>query len=235
MLRNLFHRNKSLLDSGVLKGMTDRHSHVLFGVDDGISTLEDSLAVLAFLEEQGVSELWCTPHIMEEVPNETSALRKRFAALCDAYNGNIKLNLGAEYMIDMLFEKRLEAGDLIVGEDGFLMLETYSNNPFHNIFDIFRKVRDMGYKPLFAHPERYRYLDETAYGELRGMGVEFQLNLPSLTGFYGDTVKEKACKLLEKGWYSYMGSDCHRLSVLKHQYEKKVISNEIALWLSGLK
>ena len=68
-------RKQSLLESGVLKGLTDRHSHILFGVDDGLRTLEDSLAVLAYYEEIGISEVWCTPHIMEDVPNATEALR----------------------------------------------------------------------------------------------------------------------------------------------------------------
>ena len=106
-------RKQSLLQSGVLQGATDRHCHILFGVDDGIRTLEDSLAVLAYDEEIGIQEVWCTPHIMEDVPNTTEALRERFAQLQEAYKGPIKLHLAAEYMLDTLFEERFKAGDLL--------------------------------------------------------------------------------------------------------------------------
>ena len=43
-------RKQSLFSSGVLAGMEDRHSHILFGVDDGVSRLEESLEVLSFDE-----------------------------------------------------------------------------------------------------------------------------------------------------------------------------------------
>ena len=88
-------RKQSLLQSGVLQGMTDRHCHILFGVDDGIQTLEDSLAVLAYDEEVGIRDVWCTPHIMEDVPNATEALRERFAQLQQAYTGPVRLHLAA--------------------------------------------------------------------------------------------------------------------------------------------
>ena len=95
----LFRKQRtSLSDSGVLNGLCDCHSHLLPGVDDGVATIEQSLEVLAYLESQGVAEVWCTPHVMEDVPNETDALRARFAELQDAYKGPIKLNLAAEYV-----------------------------------------------------------------------------------------------------------------------------------------
>ena len=66
MISGLFSRNKSLLDSGLLKGGVDNHSHILFGVDDGVKTPEESLSILDFLEAQGLKNLWLTPHIMED-------------------------------------------------------------------------------------------------------------------------------------------------------------------------
>ena len=62
---------KSLSDSGLLKNSIDYHSHILPGVDDGVRTMEDSLEILNNFEQQGVSELWLTPHIMEDIPNNT--------------------------------------------------------------------------------------------------------------------------------------------------------------------
>ena len=110
-----------------MHGMTDWHCHILPGVDDGFKRLEDSLAALGRYELLGLSEVWLTPHVMEDVPNETEALRSRFSELCDAYGGPVRLHLAAEYMMDNLFEGRLEARDLLpLGTGGRHLLEARS-------------------------------------------------------------------------------------------------------------
>lgn len=229
---DFFKRKQSLLDSGVLQGATDRHSHVLFGVDDGIRTLEDSLAVLAYDEEVGIKEVWCTPHVMEDVANTTEKLRERFAMLQEAYKGPIKLNLAAEYMLDTLFEERFHAGDLLTMEDNTVLVETSTWNPPPDMTGTLRRIQKAGYRPLLAHPERYRYLNEAGYERLYKMGIHFQLNLGSLVGYYGETAMGKARNLLEKGWYSDVGSDCHRLSTIKEQYTREVLTKDILSLLS---
>lgn len=229
---DFFKRKQSLLGSGMLQGATDRHSHVLFGVDDGIRTLEDSLAVLAYDEEVGIKEVWCTPHVMEDVANTTEKLRERFALLQEAYKGPIKLNLAAEYMLDTLFEERFHAGDLLTMEDNTVLVETSTWNPPPDMTGTLRRIQKAGYRPLLAHPERYRYLNEAGYERLYKMGIHFQLNLGSLVGYYGETAMGKARNLLEKGWYSDVGSDCHRLSTIKEQYTREVLTKDILSLLS---
>lgn len=229
---DFFKRKQSLLGSGMLQGATDRHSHVLFGVDDGIRTLEDSLAVLAYDEEVGIKEVWCTPHVMEDVANTTEKLRERFAMLQEAYKGPIKLNLAAEYMLDTLFEERFHAGDLLTMEDNTVLVETSTWNPPPDMTGTLRRIQKAGYRPLLAHPERYRYLNEAGYERLYKMGIHFQLNLGSLVGYYGETAMGKARNLLEKGWYSDVGSDCHRLSTIKEQYTREVLTKDILSLLS---
>ena len=220
-------RKQSLQSSGVLQGVTDRHCHILYGVDDGIRTLEDSLAVLAYDEEIGIREVWCTPHIMEDVANTTQTLRDRFALLQDAYGGPIKLHLAAEYMLDNLFEERFEARDLLLMEDDTILVETSTWNPPPDITGTLRRIQKAGIRPLLAHPERYRYLTESGYERLHQMGVHFQLNVGSIVGYYGETAMKKAYDLLEKGWYSGIGSDCHRLSSIKEQYTREALTKDI--------
>ena len=78
-------------------------------MDDGIQTMKDSLAVLNYYESIGISDVWLTPHIMEDIPNTTADLRARYSELLDAYKGPVKLHLAAENMIDNLFNERLAA------------------------------------------------------------------------------------------------------------------------------
>ena len=222
-----FHKPKSLKDLGYLKGKTDRHSHILYGVDDGIRTLENSLAALSYLEEHGVSEIWCTPHIMEDVPNTTAFLKERFAELQSAYNGPVKLHLAAEYMLDNMFVKRFRAQDLLTMENDVVLVETSTWTPPVNFYDVLEEIKSAGYRPMLAHPERYRYLKQAGYEKLKEMGIRFQMNLPSIVGFYGETANNKALWLLEKGYYDEVGSDCHRLQTTKEQFERKALTPDM--------
>jgi tyrosine-protein phosphatase YwqE len=199
--------------SSLLMGFTDHHSHILPGVDDGVKKMEVSLKVLERYEEIGIAEVWCTPHIMEDIPNTTEKLQARFAELCEAYQGPIKLHLAAEYMMDALFEERLEQGDLLkLGDDGNqLLVETSYFTPPMDMDKILLRIKQRGLYPMLAHPERYVYMNKERYTELKDKGIRFQLNLSSLAGAYGSEAKDKALWILKKEYYNLVGSDLHSL------------------------
>lgn len=203
----------SIEDSGILSGLTDWHSHVLPGVDDGIKTLSESLEVLHHFDRLGVDTLWLTPHIMEDYPNTTEALRSRFEELRQAWNGRLKLRLASENMLDPLFEERLEAGDLLpIGDNGdHLLVETSYFSPPMGFDSMIESIKSKGYFPLLAHPERYTYMDEKDYTALKEKDVKMQLNYVSLIGGYGETARKKSIWLLKNGYIDVIGSDVHRL------------------------
>lgn len=230
----LFNRRTSVLDSGLLKGAVDQHSHILYGLDDGVKTQEDSLSILRWLEEQGVSEVWFTPHVMEDVPNTTEEIRARFEQLKAVYSGGLKLNLAAEYMIDTVFEDRLEQRDLLEHGPETVLVETSAIAPPMNLWSVLDRILKAGYRPLIAHPERYRYMDQSDYRELHNIGCFLQLNLPSIVGFYGESVRQRAQYLLDKGWYRMVGSDCHRFRAIEAQYTVKELKKETIAKLSAL-
>lgn len=199
--------------SSLLTGFTDHHSHILPGVDDGVKKMEVSLKVLERYEQLGIAEVWCTPHIMEDIPNTTEKLQARFAELCEAYQGPIKLHLAAEYMMDALFEERLEQGDLLkLGDEGNqLLVETSYFTPPMDMDKILLRIKQRGLYPVLAHPERYVYMNKERYTELKDNGIRFQLNLSSLAGAYGSEAKDKALWILKKEYYNLVGSDLHSL------------------------
>lgn len=213
IFNKLFSKESKIKKSGLLDKKSDVHSHILYGVDDGVQTIEESLKILEKLEEIGIKTLWCTPHIMEEIPNETKFLKERFLQLTQAYKGKIQLNLSAEYMIDTLFYKRLSEKDLIAhGElKNQLLVETSYFNPPLNLSQTFKDIYSAGYYPLLAHPERYVYMTEEDYIKLKSDGIRFQLNLLSLKGMYGKVAQKKAEWILSKNFYDQVGSDIHSI------------------------
>lgn len=197
--------------ASLLPGFTDHHSHILPGVDDGVKKMEVSLKVLERYEQLGIAEVWCTPHIMEDIPNTTEALKARFGELCEAYQGPIKLHLAAEYMMDALFEERLEQGDLLtLGQDGNqVLVETSYFTPPMGMDNILQSIKQKGYYPVLAHPERYVYMHKDRYTALKEKSIRFQLNLSSLAGAYGAEAKDKARWILKQNYYNLAGSDLH--------------------------
>ena len=208
----LFSKSQSITESSLLKRMTDYHCHILPGVDDGVKTMDESLLILAEMERQGICKVWLTPHVMEDIPNTTLALKEKFKELQTAYCGMVKLNLAAEYMMDNLFEERLKAGDLLPLHESnrqYLLVETSCFNPPMNLLSLLKHIQAKGYRPLLAHPERYLYMDIPDYRALKHEGIAFQLNLPSLTGMYGVHAQKKAASLLKAGMYDLTGTDMH--------------------------
>ena len=197
--------------SSLLNNFIDHHSHILPGVDDGVKKMEVSLKVLERYEQLGITEVWCTPHIMEDIPNTTAGLQARFAELCEAYQGSIRLHLAAEYMMDALFEERLGQGDLLpLGEEGNqLLVETSYFTPPMDMDAILKRIKQKGYYPVLAHPERYVYMDKERYKELKNKDIRFQLNLSSLAGAYGSEAKDKSHWILKHNYYNLAGSDLH--------------------------
>ena len=220
----LFSSKASLLETGLLQGGTDNHSHLLYGVDDGVRTLEESLHILSCLEEAGLAHLWLTPHVMEDVPNTTADLRARFERLSGKeYGGPVRLHLAAEYMLDNLFEERLAARDLLFHGEDRVLVETSTVAPPMDLWGALSRLMAKGYRPLLAHPERYHYMMPGDYRRLREMGVHFQLNLPSVIGYYGPHVQARALDFLERGWYEMCGSDTHRRSMVEQHYAARTL------------
>ena len=212
-----FRKKQTLEESGFFRGFTDWHCHILPGVDDGVQTMEEALQILAEYERLGVKEVWLTPHIMEDIPNTTQHLKERFAELQAAYKGNVVLHLASENMLDQLFEERLGKNDLLpIGKNGrHLLVETSYFNPPMGLQNILLRIKAKGYFPILAHPERYRYMDESDYQQLKSMNVQFQLNQFSLLGLYGKEVQKQAKTLQKRGMYDYTGTDLHRIATLQ--------------------
>lgn len=219
-ISKLFNK-ESILDSGVLVGTTDFHSHILPGVDDGIQSTADAMDVLSVYEEYGLRNVWFTPHIMEDYPNKTYAMKDVYERLCIAYRKSsvkesLTFHLASENMLDTLFVKRLESDDFLpIIDERHLLIETSFYSPLNVLYDLLEKIKARGYIPVLAHPERYSYMDMSDYSDLHSKDIKFQLNILSLCGAYGNEAKYKSQMLLKEGLYFISGSDLHSKQIFE--------------------
>lgn len=222
--------NKTFIsESGLLEGFRDCHCHLLPGVDDGVTELDETMQILGEWERNGVQEVWLTPHIMEDIPNKPSELRERFEKLTANYAGKIELHLAAEHMMDGLFIKRLETNDVLpIGKDkSRLLVETSYYTPPMNMGDLIDRITAKGYDPILAHPERYRYMELPDYKRWKQKGLLLQMNVPSLVGAYGPEVQWKAEWLLKENMYDYCGSDTHSIEHVEFFLNSKINKNTV--------
>ena len=100
-------------------------------------------------------------------------------------------------------------------------------SPPNNLYEIIFQLMINGYKPILAHPERYRFLHQNfkEYYKLKKAGCELQINLLSTTGYYGPDILKIADKLLKEDLINYVGSDIHHLNHVKFFNKKVSIKN----------
>ena len=200
----------------------DLHLHYLPGVDDGVSSLEDSLKVCRGLKSLGYARLVTTPHIRSGMfENRRAGLQEAFAALraqVDEHDVTLpQLDLSAEHHCDSLFLDLLDAGELLPYPGGHAILIEFPNEALPVAFDrlAFRIARK-GFKPIIAHPERYVPLFKRTdpVDHLLDQEVGLQLDLMSLVGKYGRSARKAAERMLEEGAYTIAATDTHRVEDL---------------------
>ena len=197
---------------------TDMHSHLIPGIDDGAQNMEESLELIRALSDLGFKKLITTPHVMSDFyknDNETilSGLEKLKEAL--AQQGiPIALEAAAEYYCDGAFEKSIGNQKLLTFGDNYLLFEiSYMQAP-ENLQNVLFKLQLEAYKPILAHPERYPfwYHDFEKYEALKDRGVLFQVNLASLTGYYGSSARRTAERLIERNMVDLFSTDVHKMA-----------------------
>ena len=226
---------RNILETGLLEGMTDIHSHLLPGVDDGVQSKKEAIGILKYLASYGVKRSWLPPHIMADLSrNEPEYLQKRLNDLMEVYPKDMpELRLAGEYMLDARFKSHYTRGLLTLANRRVLVETSYLSPPL-NMGEIFRELCLDAYTPIIAHPERYLYMEEAYYFSLKRMGCLFQLNLMSLSGLYGKRVKQRAYFMLKKGLYDFLGTDIHQLKTYQREMGNLFISVEEENLLKGL-
>lgn len=195
---------------------TDMHSHLIPGIDDGAKDMATSLELIKGFIKLGYKKLITTPHVLWEVyPNTTEIITSGIEELraAVAKEGlNIELHAAAEYYMDDYFEEELnKKTPLLCISDNMVLVEFSMLIAPFDFQKIIFEMQMQEYQPVLAHPERYTYLSRTksVYEDLKTAGCLFQLNLLSLTGYYGKAVQELAEYLLKNDYYDLAGTDLH--------------------------
>ncbi len=217
-IKNLFGKKKEnvpLVDLSVIG--TDMHSHFIPCIDDGSDSLETSISLIKGLVELGYKHIITTPHVMSDhYPNSSEAILNGLKTVQERLHTegvNVTLHAAAEYFMDEYFLNLLNTQPLLTLWGNRVLVEMSFYSPPRGWEQYFFKLAVKGYQPILAHPERYPYFHKSyvEYREIRENGVALQLNLLSLTGYYGESVKKTAFRLLDDKLIDFIGTDAHHI------------------------
>lgn len=195
----------------------DCHCHILPGVDDGAQTLEESVFLAGKLVEWGYERAICTSHSSFLYRNTPATIGDACKTLQEELKRrSIELELvpSMEYrFIPETWPVVRESGWLLPWERNHILVELPIHDPtkIGSILPL-AEVRNLiadGYQPVLAHPERYLFLSMEECAAFKKAGCEFQRNVGTIEGMYGEAVCARAKALQTEGWYEWLGTDLH--------------------------
>ena len=219
--------------------MIDFHSHIVYDVDDGSQTLEQSINILKKAEKAGFDKIILTPHYMEdyyeihtdEIAEKIETLREK----CNKEQIEIELYQANEIYITNHIVELIESSEATtINKSRYVLFELPMNEEPGNLLEVVYQLLENKKVPIIAHPERYSYIqkDPNRLIPLIEQGVLFQTNYGSIDGQYGKEIQKTAKLLIENNFIHFLGSDVHHEGYI---YEKmpeikeslrKIISNE---------
>ncbi len=214
--------------------MTDIHNHLLFGIDDGSKSIEESIDILRDMKKCGYNNIILTPHYIKDSKynNPRADNLKRLSELQQALNDNdicINLYLGNEIFIDENIYELLLKGEISsLNNTNYLLIELPMSGEYDEYKEIFKDLIKKGLKVILAHPERYLSFqkDFNKVYELEKIGVYFQSNLDSIVGAYGEHAEKTIKRLLKEKKIAFLSTDIHHK---KHDYTKWQRAKLVAL------
>lgn len=198
--------------------MYDIHCHIIYGVDDGSDSLEESLKMAKFAYECGTNAIVATPHCNIPDSYENFWSRKlidKVTTLRNALSENripVKVFYGQEIFCNARTPELLEQGKLIsINNSRYALVEFDFNEYSSSVYRKLSQLVAMGCTPIVAHPERYAFVseEEDAIYRMKGIGALMQINKGSLSGGFGGGARHNAYRMLDERLVDFVASDAH--------------------------
>ena len=238
--------------------MFDIHSHIIYHIDDGSRTPEESLELIRQDVEQGARAIIATPHYYVQYPTDPARIRAKLATIeetlgigeqataqptqstsqagaqptqsasqaaahptpsaseANASALDVRLYAGNEVLWFDSMTERLQSGEILTLADShYTLIEFYPEESYQTILRAIRKVRNAGYRPIIAHAERFKAMQEHGLAEVRDLGAYVQLSTEPLSHKGLSGLFDRETKFIQKALRNqeadFLGTDMHRV------------------------
>ncbi len=215
----------------------DVHAHILPQLDDGPDDIEQSIAIIRSMYAMGYRKIIATPHVMSgyynNVPEDILQALQILKSVLKKRNIAMEVEAAAEYYLEDELFRLIERREILTfgGDKKYLLFEaSFVSRPSY-ILESTLKIKQAGYTPVLAHPERYNNLNDLeVLHRLVFNGLLFQVNIGSLTGYYSKQTQELAEMLINKKMVAFFGTDCHneaQLASIRAAFELPIYQTAI--------
>jgi len=192
--------------------MIDIHSHIVFGVDDGPSTMEESIKMVSEAEKAGIKVIIATPHFQEHLFDDKRVMENFMELKQKAADYQVTLKIGSEIFINPFISNLIYTGrSMTLDNSKYVLIEMpFGSIPVYCYETIF-KLKLNNIHPIIAHPERNRIFlkDFELFMEFLGRGCMIQVDAASIIGVYGNDVKNFTKRLIKLNMAHFVASDAH--------------------------
>ena len=204
-----------------MRRLVDIHNHIIFNVDDGPGTLEQSMDMMRQAVKHGLTDIVATPHQFEK--DQVSIHHERRNKVIENFNRlkdevkkeNLPLNLylgGELYYTTYVVNAPNIPFYTYEDKKKYALIEFSLNWHPEGYKEVFYELIQNGITPILAHPARYSYFWEIVDDiiDLVKMGALIQINAGSLLGYQGTQARFLSEMLLREGLAHVIASDAHR-------------------------
>ena len=193
--------------------MIDIHSHVVWGLDDGPTDMEQSLNMLRAAAQSGTTDIVATPHSNAEYVYQPELLESRMGELSARTGGNPRIHRGCDFHLsfDNIDEVLRNPEAYSINGKQYLLVECPDFHVGKHTEKVLQQLMDRGIVPVVTHPERNPVLQRklSRVEEWVELGCLVQVTALSIAGGFGRTALGAAERLLRAGLVHVVASDAH--------------------------
>ena len=208
------------------EGYWDIHNHILPGIDDGASCMDDTLDLLLSEYKQGIRNIIFTPHCRSSMFGVSTDDRERIYHKVLDQMGNrfpdMNFYLGCEYYYQGNLMRDLQDSRCRMAGTHVVLLEFSTDTSLPRMLDTIESVTEAGYQVIVAHPERYSCLhaDNSGVRMITEAGARLQINAGSILGRQGRQLKKVCFDWLKADRVDFIDSDAHNVECRPVELER---------------
>lgn len=192
--------------------MIDIHSHILWGLDDGATTLDESIEMLGLASGHGTAEIVATPHANYRYPYDETVVRQRIRELALATEGRPVIHRGCDFHLSFdNIQDAVEHPSRYSIDGGCYLLVEFPDTALRGFRQALETLLGRGLVPIMTHPERHpdlQKLNDDFYEWVR-LGCLVQITAVSLLGRFGKKAEDSAWEMVGQGLAHFVASDAH--------------------------